>query len=65
MKRKRQMNVTLSNHEFSALKHLADQRGVTVSDEVRALIRREFEVSRDLSPLQADAALGAAAKEKS
>jgi hypothetical protein len=62
IERKRQLNVNLSEGEFGRLEQLANDRGVTSSDVVRLLIRREFEVSAYLTPLESDHALAAAAQ---
>ena len=56
--RNRQLNVLLTEEQRSKLEHLAKERGVTASDVVRLLIRREYECSEFLSPLERDAALG-------
>jgi hypothetical protein len=61
--RKRQMNINLSEHEFGLLEHIADTRGVTASDVVRLMIRRDWEAISYLTPLELDAAIANAAKE--
>lgn len=58
--RKRQVNLTLSDAEFAALDRLVEWRSLSAADVIRGLITREAEVAPHLSPLQADAALGAA-----
>jgi hypothetical protein len=61
--RKRQVNITLSDQEYAALERLVEWRTLTASDVIRWLITREAEISYRLTPLQADGALGLAAKE--
>jgi len=60
--RKRQVNITLSDQEYAALERLVEWRTLCAADVIRGLITREAEISRNLTPLQADGALGLAAK---
>jgi mannitol/fructose-specific phosphotransferase system IIA component len=57
IERRRQFNLNLTEDEYAMCKLLAEEQGITVSDFVRKLIRREHEVSEYLTPLQIDAAL--------
>jgi hypothetical protein len=63
MKRPRQINITLSDREYMALERLVEWRTLCAADVIRGLITREAEISHRLTPLQADGALGLAAKE--
>jgi hypothetical protein len=63
--RKRQVTLTLSDQERAALDRLVEWRSLAAADVIRGLITREAEISEHLTPLQADAALGLAAKAKS
>ena len=58
--RTRQVNLLLSKDEHKKLGELAEERGLTVSDVLRLLIRREAEVSPYLTAFERDAALGQA-----
>lgn len=61
VKRTRQLNILLSEDEWQKLMHLADERGLNVSDTLRHFIRREHEASQSATPLERDAAIHNAA----